>query len=354
MALGTPLSTLREMLKAQCGDSLVVGTQKDTTYNQLLSSRQKLFASEFDWAFLEDEWDVAVPAGSRYLTWPTVDVHGNTIALDRTRPFWAEVLYNQRYNELQYGVDSTEYNHLNSDLGQVSDPIQRWRFVDDLNIVVPTNAQVTTGITGVLTGTFQWAISFVTTYGETPKGLEVGFAFTTQKANLYDIPIATGAAAPFVTARKLYRTKAGGSVFYYLTTLSDNVTTTYTDNAADVTLTVAYAVPSPVRIPRIEVWPMNSTAQTIRLTGQRELNDLVVDTDTADLDDELLTLSVAIDILSRSRKADAEIKLQMASRRLQQIRSGLPEREHDKCIFGGSPLSRDRELRRLVPVVLTA
>lgn len=35
------------------------------------------------------------------------------------------------------------------------------------------------------------------------------------------------------TARKVYRTAAGGSIYKLLTTINDNVTTTYTDNTAD-------------------------------------------------------------------------------------------------------------------------
>jgi hypothetical protein len=40
-----------------------------------------------------------------------------------------------------------------------------------------------------------------------------------------------------IASRKIYRTKAGGSVYYYVHTIADNTTTTYTDAAADGTLT---------------------------------------------------------------------------------------------------------------------
>lgn len=52
------------------------------------------------------------------------------------------------------------------------------------------------------------------------------------QVDLSDIPIGpTG-----VVARELYRTKAGGSTFYYLDTIDDNVVTDYTDNTADSSL----------------------------------------------------------------------------------------------------------------------
>jgi len=48
--------------------------------------------------------------------------------------------------------------------------------------------------------------------------------------------IPTGAANDDVVARKLYRTADGGSVFYYLATISDNTTTTYSDTTTDANL----------------------------------------------------------------------------------------------------------------------
>lgn len=53
-----------------------------------------------------------------------------------------------------------------------------------------------------------------------------------QPVDLTNIPI--GPAG--VVARVLYRTTAGGSTYYYLATIADNVTTEYTDNTADANL----------------------------------------------------------------------------------------------------------------------
>ena len=49
-------------------------------------------------------------------------------------------------------------------------------------------------------------------------------------------------SAPSVIARKIYRTKAGGSTYWLLATIADNTTTTYTDTAADASLTDEIAV----------------------------------------------------------------------------------------------------------------
>lgn len=83
-------------------------------------------------------------------------------------------------------------------------------------------------------GTHRYKVSFVTTDGETLAGpassaVTVVNAATNGKVTITEIM--TGGSA--VTARKIYRTTAGGSSYYLLTTLNDNTTETYTDNTAD-------------------------------------------------------------------------------------------------------------------------
>lgn len=70
---------------------------------------------------------------------------------------------------------------------------------------------------------------------------------------------------------------------------------------------------------RIEVWPIpaqNGSAATtdglIRITGIRKPNPLVNDAHTADLDDQLIVLYAAAEILARQKQADAQNKLQQA------------------------------------------
>lgn len=90
---------------------------------------------------------------------------------------------------------------------------------------------------GNLNGAYRYQVTFVTALGETEAGTasaEVNPA--NQQVNLSAIP--TGDSN--VTARKIYRTIAGGYSWQtkLVTTISDNVTTTYTDNLADGSLGV--------------------------------------------------------------------------------------------------------------------
>lgn len=231
MALNTTLANLVLMLKAEVGDSLVAGTQKDATYKYLLATKQKLLAAEFDIPYLEDRWDVPAPAGSRYLTLPAADYRGKAYSIDFTRPLRVYRYWNIKYEELRYGIGIPEFNYLNPDIPQALDPIQKWQWWQTSDLAVgPTVAQ------------------------------------------------------------------------------------------------------------QFEVWPVNVTAQTVRFIGQRLLSPLLVDADKADLDDLLLVFSVAVEILERSKQADAPLRLQNASRRLKQIRAGYAEVEDRPAVFGGNRL----------------
>ena len=86
-------------------------------------------------------------------------------------------------------------------------------------------------------GAHRYLSTFVTADGETEAGVEsasVTVSDKTVNGKIAVSDIQIGGSA--VTARKLYRTKAGGSVFYYHSTISDNVTTSIVDNVADAAL----------------------------------------------------------------------------------------------------------------------
>lgn len=96
------------------------------------------------------------------------------------------------------------------------------------------------GIAGAVNnGTHKYSVTYTTTIGETFLGtvsntITVVDNATDGQVNLTSIP--TGTAGQGVTGRKIYRTKAGGTTYFLLTTIADITTTTYTDNTADASL----------------------------------------------------------------------------------------------------------------------
>ena len=71
---------------------------------------------------------------------------------------------------------------------------------------------------------------------------------------------------------------------------------------------------------QIEVWPIPNTSATVYMFGTKILGDLIQDADTADLDDRLIVLFAAAEILARQKSNDAKMKLSQAERRLAMLR----------------------------------
>lgn len=103
---------------------------------------------------------------------------------------------------------------------------------------VLTCALASPAIAGNVTaGAHRYRATFTTADGETEGGVAsavvtVADAAVNGKVALTAIPL----GGTLVTGRKLWRTKAGGDIYYLLTTIADNTTTTYTDNTADAAL----------------------------------------------------------------------------------------------------------------------
>lgn len=93
------------------------------------------------------------------------------------------------------------------------------------------------GAGNVDNGAHRYLCTFVTANGETQAG-DLSAAVTVVdktvngKISLTNIPL----GGSLVTARKIYRTAAGGLTYLLLATIADNTTTTYTDNIADSSL----------------------------------------------------------------------------------------------------------------------
>jgi hypothetical protein len=141
MARGTTLLNLRLMLKAEIGDNSGTNATADATLNVLLSNMQKWLATEYDWPFLERRFNVSAPANTQYLSFPTSDDVGDNVGLNLERFPLVYVLWNTKYQPVQYGISIDEYNTMNyAALQQQSDPIQRWRAATNPNEATNPNA----------------------------------------------------------------------------------------------------------------------------------------------------------------------------------------------------------------------
>lgn len=100
-----------------------------------------------------------------------------------------------------------------------------------MGLTAPSTAPTpATGAAGNLTGDYYYKVSFVYSGSESNCGVASSLVQpSADKVELTAIP--TGGAG--CTQRKLYRTKAGATVYYELATINDNTTTTYSDDDVD-------------------------------------------------------------------------------------------------------------------------
>jgi hypothetical protein len=112
-------------------------------------------------------------------------------------------------------------------------------------LTAPTapTAALGSGAGNVDNGAHLYKMTFVTAIGETSLGTASGAVTvidktTNGKVELTALPVDVSGRA---ISRKLYRTAAGGTDYFYLATITNNIQTTYQDNIADASLgTVVY------------------------------------------------------------------------------------------------------------------
>lgn len=102
---------------------------------------------------------------------------------------------------------------------------------------------------------------------------------------------------------------------------------------------------------QFEVWPVASTAQILRFTGERAILPLTEDVDTADLDDTLLVLFCAAEILQRNKQPDAPLKLNAAQRQLQWLKQGYNTKDKVRTMDGKGDNEFNKS-RRLIGVAV--
>jgi hypothetical protein len=102
----------------------------------------------------------------------------------------------------------------------------------------------------------------------------------------------------------------------------------------------------------IEVWPVPSLAGgELHFTGTKKANALTSETDQADIDDILLSLQVAAEILAgNNQEAAAKLKLSAANMRLSQIRAS--KSTSDRIVISGDESPTPRRPRH--PTHVTA
>ncbi|MBA3853337.1 MAG: hypothetical protein C0503_02920 [Gemmatimonas sp.] len=135
----------------------------------------------------------------------------------------------------------------------------------------PSVALVSPAAAGSLSaGAYRYRLTFVTADGETDGGQISSVATVTNPAvngqiRLTQIPL--GGAE--VTARRIYRTMAGGSSYLLVATIADNATTAYTDTIADAALGVGIPLANTTGDPELRAFIAAARDHVEQYTGRR-------------------------------------------------------------------------------------
>lgn len=115
-----------------------------------------------------------------------------------------------------------------------------WDQFDTFDVGTPTTAEGTLGNASSPfknTSVYTYKVTFVSKYGQESNAgpQSVALTLTAARADIALTALPTS-SDPQVTARKIYRTVAGGTIHLLVTTINDNTTLTFTDTTDDVGL----------------------------------------------------------------------------------------------------------------------
>lgn len=103
---------------------------------------------------------------------------------------------------------------------------------------------------------------------------------------------------------------------------------------------------------QIEVWPIPATdGALLRFTGIRKLKPLVENGDNADLDDQLIVLFAAGELMGGVKNPDAQIKFSQGKKRKEILQGRVTKRRNNSFVLGGEVPCSDAERTPLVAYV---
>lgn len=136
----------------------------------------------------------------------------------------------------------------------------------------PSAPVAAVGAAGVLTGTYEYRVTFVTASGETLASADSNAVSPSAKqVGLTSIPVGgTG-----TVKRRIYRDKNGANDYRLVTEIADNTTTTFTDNVADATVAASSQIPTVDTAHRITLTAQSLDSGTDKNIMANTITDLV-------------------------------------------------------------------------------
>ena len=254
---------------------------------------------------------ITLVANQRFYPFPT------TMNLENTVTLWVKDS-GSRYRPLPRGVGMAEYNAYDSLLGNAA--------ATTFSVTAGTANPGTNKITSLTVNSVQvinTAVDWITSHAVTAAAIATEINATTTAPNYF-----ASSDGAVVTVSAQITAGTTPNTFVLAETVAGDMTIS---TPAAMAGGVAAEQSSPVTrweireddetdSEAIEVWPVSDTTDVLYLTGKRNLRALLVDADTCDLDDQLIILTVAAEMLARSKKKDGQAKAQAAQLRYHQMK----------------------------------
>jgi hypothetical protein len=311
MAVGTTLTTLLAQLRAETSRSLTAGAgaNEDAKLTQKLNRTQRVYYDDYDWPHLNVQRLITLAANKRFHPFPS--------DMDRDAVMEAHVRDGGIYRSLRRGIGVEQYSEYDS-LGAAT--------TCSFTITAGTASAGVNKISGItidgnelLDNAVNWTGSHAATAAAVVTEINNNTATTNYK---------TTSVGAVVTITAILGTAADANDLTLTVTVggdvevsADTVTAGQEDSETGPTITHWDIVEDDATdAPAIEVWPVPALDDTLILSGKRAPGTLSTGSDTAVLDDHLLVLTVASEVLAREDKKDSEALASAAQRRYTQLK----------------------------------
>jgi hypothetical protein len=320
MARGVALSAMVTALRHETGRSVVAQSNDDeeAMLKQHLRRVQEFYYDDYDWPHLNVIRKITLAVNQRMYPFPT------TMNLENAFTVW--VYDNGKYRAMPRDIGMAQYNTWDSLLGAAAETT--------FSVTAGTETAGVNMITSLLINSVEVINTNVDWTGTdtiTAAAIATEINATTTTPNYY-----ASSDGAVVTVSALVTAGTTHNTFVLAETVAGDMTISTPAAMAGGVDAEQSSPPSRWEVREddetdaeaIEVWPVPDTADVLYITGKRNLADLLVDADTCDIDDQLIILTCAAEMLARSNKKDGQAKAQAAQARYFQMKrrskSGKP------------------------------
>lgn len=338
MARGIALSELVRRVRLELGRSAtaISNTDEEATLKNDLRRVQEFYYDDYNWPHLNAIRSIALVNNGRFYPFPS------TMNLESTVTLW--VKDNDTYVPVPRGISFPEYNAFDSLVG-----------VAATGSFEVTGGTLSAGVNNVTSITVNSVEALSVSVDHTGDNSTTAAALATQINAFSSVPnyfasssgavvtiIATLAAGNSANTFAVSVTPAGDVTVGSVTALSGGVDSELSDPVTKWEILENDQTDTP----EIEVWPVPSAVDTLFLTGKRNLSTLLLDADTADLDDQLLVLTVAAETLAGNPRVagKARAKAGAARARYNQLKRLQNAGKLPFILGGGVPGQHDHDL----------